>query len=95
MAARLEAALAIGEGYEDRLDRARIFARERLFVIGARLIAGDLAPLDVGEAISALAGACVERAAPPRQRRARPRARAAARRARRGPRAWASSAGAR
>ena len=54
---RLDAALAVGEGYEDKLDRARIFARERLFVLGARLLSGELDPLAIGGHITALADA--------------------------------------
>jgi glutamate-ammonia-ligase adenylyltransferase len=57
--ARLRRALTIGEGYEERLDRARIFAREQLFVIGARLLAGDIDPPEAGEEISALAAAAI------------------------------------
>ncbi|MDQ0394532.1 glutamate-ammonia-ligase adenylyltransferase [Labrys monachus] len=56
---RLAATLAIGESYEDKLDLARIFARERLFVLGARLLSGELDPLDCGAQISALADATV------------------------------------
>jgi glutamate-ammonia-ligase adenylyltransferase len=55
----LRAALAIGESYEDRLDSARIHVRERLFVIGARLLSGELEPGDAGREISALAVAAL------------------------------------
>jgi [glutamine synthetase] adenylyltransferase / [glutamine synthetase]-adenylyl-L-tyrosine phosphorylase len=57
--ARLRATLAIGEGYEDRLDRARITVRERLFVIGARMLSGELEPGDASLEISALAVAAL------------------------------------
>ena len=56
---RLAGALATGESYEDKLDLVRIFVRERLFVLGARLLSGELDPLLVGEQITALAQAVV------------------------------------
>ncbi|MDQ0469738.1 bifunctional [glutamine synthetase] adenylyltransferase/[glutamine synthetase]-adenylyl-L-tyrosine phosphorylase [Labrys wisconsinensis] len=56
---RAHAALAVADGYEDRLDLARVFARERLFVIGARLLFGDLKPLQAAAEISALAAVMV------------------------------------
>jgi glutamate-ammonia-ligase adenylyltransferase len=56
---RLAATLATGENYEDKLDLARIFARERIFVLGARILSGELDPLASGAQISALAEATV------------------------------------
>ncbi|PRH88090.1 bifunctional glutamine-synthetase adenylyltransferase/deadenyltransferase [Labrys okinawensis] len=56
---RLASALATGESYEDKLDLVRIFVRERIFVLGARLLSGELDPLLVGEQITALAQAVV------------------------------------
>ncbi|CAM5769987.1 glutamate-ammonia-ligase adenylyltransferase [Labrys miyagiensis] len=52
---RLASTLATGENYEDKLDLARIFARERIFVLGARLLSGELDPLAAGGRISDLA----------------------------------------
>jgi [glutamine synthetase] adenylyltransferase / [glutamine synthetase]-adenylyl-L-tyrosine phosphorylase len=57
---RLSSTLATGENYEDKLDLARIFARERIFVLGARLLSGELDPLAAGAEISNLAEATVE-----------------------------------
>ena len=56
---RLAGALATGESYEDKLDLVRIFVRERIFVLGARLLSGELDPLLVGEQITVLAQAVV------------------------------------
>ncbi|WP_413992816.1 bifunctional [glutamine synthetase] adenylyltransferase/[glutamine synthetase]-adenylyl-L-tyrosine phosphorylase [Labrys okinawensis] len=57
---RLASTLASGENYEDKLDLARIFARERIFVLGARLLSGELDPLAAGAQISSLAEAIVQ-----------------------------------
>ncbi|WP_448953357.1 bifunctional [glutamine synthetase] adenylyltransferase/[glutamine synthetase]-adenylyl-L-tyrosine phosphorylase [Labrys neptuniae] len=56
---RLAGTLATGESYEDKLDLVRIFVRERIFVLGARLLSGELDPLFVGGQITALAQAVV------------------------------------
>lgn len=54
---RLAASLAEASGYEDALDRARLFAAERRFLISAALLTGSLSPEAAGPGFSDLAEA--------------------------------------
>jgi glutamate-ammonia-ligase adenylyltransferase len=58
---RLRVFLAEGDDYEERLDRARIFTQEQLFLIGVRAMSGTLSPTLAGEAYARLAGVLVAR----------------------------------
>jgi glutamate-ammonia-ligase adenylyltransferase len=53
--ARVESYLARAADYESMLDRARDFASEEAFLIGVRLLSGELDPEMAGRAYSALA----------------------------------------
>ena len=57
---RLARFLAEGTNYEERLDRARIFAQEQMFLIGVRVITGTLSASQVGDAYAVLARALVK-----------------------------------
>ncbi len=52
---RLHRFLQEGTCYEERLDRARIFAQEQMFLIGVRVVTGTLSTAQVGDAYAALA----------------------------------------
>lgn len=52
---RLAIFLAEGDGYEERLDRARIFTQEQMFLIGVRAMTGTLSPALAGDAYARLA----------------------------------------
>ncbi|WP_310620714.1 bifunctional [glutamine synthetase] adenylyltransferase/[glutamine synthetase]-adenylyl-L-tyrosine phosphorylase [Flexibacterium corallicola] len=47
--------------YEEALDRARIFVQEQQFYLGLRLISGTITPLQMGEGLSILAEAVLEK----------------------------------
>ena len=47
-------------GYEDQLNRARIVGQEQMFLIGVRLLSGQLSPQQAGEAYSLVAEAIIE-----------------------------------
>ncbi len=55
----LATTLTLARGYEDVLDRARIFGQEQAFLIGVRLLAGTVTPRQAGHAYSDLAEALV------------------------------------
>ena len=55
LGARLAAFMETSEGYEDRLDRLRIFAAEQKFLIGVRLLTGSINAKRAGKAFSDLA----------------------------------------
>ncbi|MCP4381833.1 MAG: bifunctional [glutamine synthetase] adenylyltransferase/[glutamine synthetase]-adenylyl-L-tyrosine phosphorylase, partial [Hyphomicrobiales bacterium] len=52
---RLAATIAEADGYEDILDRARVFRQEQSFLIGVRVIAGTLDAHQAGRAFADLA----------------------------------------
>ncbi len=56
---RLAATLAQASGYEDVLDRARIFGQEQAFLIGVRVLAGTLDARQAGFAFTDLADVIV------------------------------------
>ena len=56
----LRTSLSQADGYEDVLDRVRLFAAEHRFLVSVRLISGVLAPVDAGRAFSDLAECAVE-----------------------------------
>ena len=56
---RLARSVGLARGYEDGLDRARIFVREQIFLIGARVIAGDTPIAAAALQFAALAEACM------------------------------------
>ncbi len=58
---RLEATLAEATGYEDALDRARIFGQEQAFLIGVRVLSGTVSAADAGGAFARLAELLVDR----------------------------------
>lgn len=58
---RLAVFLAEGDGYEERLDRARIFTQEQMFLIGVRVMTGTLSPTLAGEAYARLASVLLAR----------------------------------
>ncbi len=60
LAHRLEMSLADAAGYEDGLDRARIFAQEQIFLIGVRVLTGTLPALPAGSAYATLARVVVD-----------------------------------
>jgi glutamate-ammonia-ligase adenylyltransferase len=55
LAPRLAATMTEARGYEDALDRARIFGQEQRFLIGVRVIAGALGARQAGAAYADLA----------------------------------------
>lgn len=55
LSATLKRSLDLARDYEDVLDRARIFAAEQKFAIGARVLAGAVAPVSSGRLYSTLA----------------------------------------
>ncbi|HVV91974.1 MAG TPA: bifunctional [glutamine synthetase] adenylyltransferase/[glutamine synthetase]-adenylyl-L-tyrosine phosphorylase [Hyphomicrobiales bacterium] len=60
LAARLAAALAEARGYEDLLDRARIFGQEQAVLVGFRVLAGQIGADRAGFAFADLAEAAVD-----------------------------------
>lgn len=58
---RLDVFFGEAEGYEDVLDRARIFAQEQKFLIGVRVITGTAAARQLGQSFSRLADLLLER----------------------------------
>lgn len=58
---RLDAFFGEARGYEDILDRARIFAQEQKFLIGVRVITGTAAARQLGRSFSRLADLLLER----------------------------------
>lgn len=58
---RLDAFFGEARGYEDVLDRARIFAQEQKFLIGVRVITGTAAARQLGQSFSRLADLLLER----------------------------------
>jgi glutamate-ammonia-ligase adenylyltransferase len=58
---RLDAFFGEASGYEDILDRARIFAQEQKFLIGVRVITGTAAARQLGRSFSRLADLLLER----------------------------------
>lgn len=61
LADRLDAFLDDRFGYEEKLDRLRIFAAEQKFLIGVRMLTGALAPVDAGASLSNLADLLLDR----------------------------------
>jgi glutamate-ammonia-ligase adenylyltransferase len=59
MTALLQQSLAMSRGFEDALDRARIFTQEQLFLIGTRILSGTLSDAETGRAYTALAEAVI------------------------------------
>lgn len=59
MTARLQQSLALSLGFEDALDRARIFTQEQLFLIGTRILSGTLTASETGRAYTGLAEAVI------------------------------------
>ena len=55
LAAALDQSLQQADGYEDFLDRIRIFAQEHMFLIGTRILAGTVSAEQAGEAFAQLA----------------------------------------
>jgi glutamate-ammonia-ligase adenylyltransferase len=55
LAVGLERSLRQAGSYEDFLDRARVFAREQMFLIGTRILSGTATAQQVGEAFARLA----------------------------------------
>ncbi|TCT08708.1 glutamate-ammonia-ligase adenylyltransferase [Tepidamorphus gemmatus] len=58
---RLDETLAEATGYEDALDRARIFGQEQVFLIGVRILSGTVSAADAGGAFTRLAEVLVDR----------------------------------
>jgi glutamate-ammonia-ligase adenylyltransferase len=61
LADRLDAFLDVRFGYEEKLDRLRIFGAEQKFLIGVRMLTGALAPVAAGHALSDLADLLLDR----------------------------------
>lgn len=61
LAERLDAFLDERFGYEEKLDRLRIFAAEQKFLIGVRMLTGALAPVAAGNSLSDLADLLLDR----------------------------------
>ena len=59
IAAALAAALGEARGFEDVLDRARIFAKEQTVLIGSRILSGELPAEAAGESFSNVADAVI------------------------------------
>ncbi|MEJ8573090.1 bifunctional [glutamine synthetase] adenylyltransferase/[glutamine synthetase]-adenylyl-L-tyrosine phosphorylase [Microbaculum marinum] len=57
----LDETLGEATGYEDALDRARIFGQEQAFLIGVRILSGTVAATDAGVAFARLACVLVDR----------------------------------
>ena len=57
----LDETLGEAIGYEDALDRARIFGQEQSFLIGVRVLSGTVSAADAGAAFTRLADLLVER----------------------------------
>ena len=55
LAAGLDRSLQQADGYEDFLDRIRIFAQEHMFLIGTRILSGTVSAEQAGEAFARLA----------------------------------------
>jgi glutamate-ammonia-ligase adenylyltransferase len=55
LSAGLDRALHLAGGYEDFLDRIRIFAQEQMFLVGTRILSGTVSAEQVGEAFARLA----------------------------------------
>lgn len=60
MTSHLQETLCQARGFEDALDRARIFTQEQMFLIGARILTGTLGAKDAALAYTALAEAVVD-----------------------------------
>ncbi|MCM5558592.1 bifunctional [glutamine synthetase] adenylyltransferase/[glutamine synthetase]-adenylyl-L-tyrosine phosphorylase [Pleomorphomonas sp. JP5] len=58
---RMDAFFGEAQGYEDVLDRARIFSQEQKFLIGVRVITGTAAARQLGRSFSRLADLLLER----------------------------------
>lgn len=58
---RLDGFVGEARGYEDLLDRARIFAQEQKFLIGVRVITGTAAARQLGQSFSRLADLLLSR----------------------------------
>jgi glutamate-ammonia-ligase adenylyltransferase len=61
LADRLDAFLDDRFGYEEKLDRLRIFAAEQKFLLGVRMLTGALVPVDAGKSLSNLADLLLDR----------------------------------
>jgi [glutamine synthetase] adenylyltransferase / [glutamine synthetase]-adenylyl-L-tyrosine phosphorylase len=61
LAERLDTFLIDTEAYEDVLDRLRIFAAEKRFLIGVRLLSGTISGMRTGRALTDLADLILER----------------------------------
>ena len=57
--AALQATFGQSDTFEDFLDRARVFGREHMFLIGARVISGTVTAAQAGEAFARLAGVLI------------------------------------
>lgn len=60
-AERLQRRLVDSLGYEDTLDRTRLFGQEQIALIGARMLTGSIAPEAAAEGYTALADALISR----------------------------------
>ncbi|MEZ5877892.1 MAG: bifunctional [glutamine synthetase] adenylyltransferase/[glutamine synthetase]-adenylyl-L-tyrosine phosphorylase [Tepidamorphaceae bacterium] len=60
-ARRLSRALTDSTGYEDTLDRVRLFGQEQMALIGARMLTGGVTPETAAEGFTALADALLTR----------------------------------
>lgn len=59
MTTHLQQSLTLSRGFEDALDRARIFTQEQLFLIGTRILSGTLTASETGRAYTGLAEAVI------------------------------------
>jgi glutamate-ammonia-ligase adenylyltransferase len=59
LAASLDRSLEQAGGYEEFLDRIRIFAQEHMFLIGTRILSGTVSAEQAGEAFARLADALI------------------------------------
>jgi glutamine synthetase adenylyltransferase len=66
---RLEDFLGEARAYEETLDRLRIFAAEQRFLIGVRLLTGNIEAMEAGHALADLAELIIEYALDGRARR--------------------------
>ena len=64
LAADLGRSLQQATGYEDFLDRIRIFAQEQMFLIGTRILSGTVSAEQAGEVYARLADVAHPHAAP-------------------------------
>ena len=61
VARRFDLTLGEARGFEDLLDRARIFGQEQMFLIGVRILSGTISATQAGEAFASLADVLLAR----------------------------------